>query len=122
MSDETLPQLADGANRPIKRKVSITNAADARAVYANNSSITLSIWDILIDFGIIQRANRERLDVENHVRIIMSPPQAKVLSVLLARQVARYEQEYGPIASPVPIEEEADDPDTADEPAAAPTL
>jgi hypothetical protein len=109
MSDEVAAKEADSSSTPDSRAIVIRNAGDFRAIYSNNVQIKSSVWDVLMDFGLVLESNRRRLEIESHVRIMMSPQHAKVFSALLSRQIERYEKQFGPIPSagnPPPEDEE----------------
>jgi hypothetical protein len=68
-------------------------------VYTNNASLNITAFDVQLVFGEMTDANAEgQLTVERKVKITMSPQHAKVLTVLLARNISKYEDQFGPIS------------------------
>ena len=68
-----------------------------RGIYANNTSFRMSVWDIVLDFGMIESADEQSIVIRNAVRVIMSPQHARVLAKLLADNLAEYERNFGSI-------------------------
>lgn len=83
----------------------LTKAADFFSVYANDVQIMSTFWDMRLTVGqIVDLAPRDSeskaMKVEQLGELRISPQLAKRLSVILERQVANYEQNFGPIPSP----------------------
>lgn len=72
-------------------------------VYANRVEVSSSMYDVFIS---LFQSTPEKDDVGNIIgedkgvktNIIMSPQHAKVFVDIMTKQLAQYEQEYGPIA------------------------
>src|SRR5260370_1173134 len=75
-------------------------ALDAR--YANYFEVGHNAYEFFVDFG-QYRPNTESVHMQ--VRIVTGPVFAKLLSSLLSKAVAQFEQEHGPIQT---LEEELD--------------
>lgn len=65
-------------------------------IYANSVHFFLSIYDITMDFGSTDKANKHH----SLVKIKMSPQHAKVMSILLSKNIEKYESEIGEISIP----------------------
>jgi hypothetical protein len=61
----------------------------------------VSAFDISLVFGEIVGAEGEILNVEQRVRVTMSPQHAKALVMVLAQNLTNYEKTIGPIPLPV---------------------
>jgi hypothetical protein len=71
-------------------------------VYANVVDITVGPFDMVIDFGFKspEQTKRQSADYEVVARVAMSLAHAKAMLPLLARIIAKYEQQVGPITAP----------------------
>jgi len=69
-------------------------------VYANHAAITAGVWDFRFEFGEILGKEGRTLEIENHVRVTMSPQHAKAFLNVLAEYMAKYEEKFGPISLP----------------------
>lgn len=71
-------------------------------IYANVVSINLGPFDLIMDFGFQAPENRIEGDLgfERVARIAMSIGHAKSMLPLLAKVIAQYEQELGPVPAP----------------------
>lgn len=96
----------DNKNEPQKRErrrpAEVTNVEGSNipTYYANNIASVLTLWDARLEFGLIQSATREGMEVQPLARVMLSPPHMKAAAALLARLVREYERQYGPIALP----------------------
>ena len=91
--NEVLKELQD-------RPIVFRQADQFISYYANSAQFRISFFDIGIVFGQIVEASKERLLIENQIVITMSPQHAKVLLDHLKKNVAKYEETYGPISEP----------------------
>lgn len=75
---------------------------EARPVYANVVSMTSGPFDLVIDFGFKspERATKGSTEFEIVSRIAMSLSHAKSMLPILARIIADYESNVGPIPAP----------------------
>ena len=60
----------------------------------------MSPSDVVFMFGENQSVKDNILNVEQHVRIVMSPQHAKVFCQVLTDQISKYEQAFGNIQIP----------------------
>ncbi len=80
-----------------KKKISITLKPDvATGKYANISIIGHSRHEFIIDFGTML-PGMPSADI--HSRIIMAPEHSRHLLNLLAENIRKYEETFGPIAA-----------------------
>ena len=75
-------------------------AADYHSTYTNNAIFEMSAFDVNITFGEIIGSEDNRLIVEQHVKVIMSPLHAKLLFRALGSTLQQYEATFGPIRPP----------------------
>ncbi len=93
MSNET-------SNAPTNELPILNRATDYRSVYANNATFESSAFDIGITFGEILGIEGDRLIVEQHVKVIMSPLHAKLLFNVFRNTLKQYEATFGEIKPP----------------------
>jgi Protein of unknown function (DUF3467) len=83
---------------------SIGGATDApKSVYANVVQMTSGPFDLILDFGFRspeELARGQEGGYEVVARVAMSLSHAKSMLPLLARVIADYEKQFGPIPSP----------------------
>lgn len=79
------------------RKVEHVLSANAPVIYANNVEVRTSLFDTMIQLGLIEEATPETLVVKELGRVILSPPHMKALAEILSRNVTEYERTFGPI-------------------------
>lgn len=109
MADEVIDVRQDDNNPSAKRGFVFEHSEDFRTAYSNNVQVKLSIWDLVMDFGMVTDADEERVIVDNQIRVIMSPQHARSFSDVLVRQIARYEKLFGPIPRPASDGAEGDE-------------
>jgi hypothetical protein len=86
-----------------KSQQATEKSPDFMAIYANNVHMGISLFDFSLIFGEVTDAEKDgKVVVNQKVRVILSKEMAKVLSALLAQNVAAYEEEYGTIVVPQP--------------------
>jgi hypothetical protein len=79
---------------------------DHSFVYADNTQISLNLFDIKVMFGVSQGKNPDgRVRVLNHTTIAMSPQHAKSVMLLLQQTIERYENDF----MSLPLKEERAD-------------
>jgi len=88
---------AGGETQQSPRQVVLVEGSPLPTYYANNVNSTISVWDVRLEFGLIENSDREKLELRNLARVILSPPQAKALELLLGRQLKLYERRFGAI-------------------------
>jgi hypothetical protein len=81
-------------------KFEIKEANDFKTIYANHANVTMSTFDVSIDFGQFT-ANILKGDSEIPItlltRIVMSPQHGKALAKVLIDHINKYEKDYGTI-------------------------
>lgn len=72
---------------------------EPRVIYSNHVQVLVGPWDLIFRFGQVIFVNVDnKIQADELARVYMSPPHAKALVKLLARQVAVYEERFGAIA------------------------
>jgi len=97
MPDMPIQQIAQQVNK----------TSDFKSVYSNNVNLTITPFDFVFTFGENQGVQNNILIVDVHTKVTMSPQHAKVLSHVLAENVAKWEQTFGPIVTPAQAAEAA---------------
>lgn len=92
-------------NMPVPQQ--ITKTSDYKSLYSNNVNLTITPFDFVFSFGENQALKDNILIVDLHTKITMSPQHAKVFSQVLAENVAKWEQMFGPIMTPAQTPEAA---------------
>jgi flagellar protein FlaG len=82
-------------NRKIERK----GFEEAPTLYANSVDILISVYDFQLLLGQIEEATEERLTIRAVAKVAMSPQHAKALANVLAENVSKYEEMFGPLPS-----------------------
>jgi len=90
--------MLDTAQQQVPQQT--TKSENFRSLYSNNVSMTITPWDVVFAFGENQSVKDSILLVELHTRIVMSPQHAKIFSQVLATQISKYEETFGPISIP----------------------
>lgn len=78
-------------------EIKLTFSEDFRENYANSVQVRVNVWDFYLVFGTLQPTDEQRVEVKNFQAIYLSPQQAKALSMIMAQNVANYEQAFGEI-------------------------
>jgi len=73
--------------------------------YVNNVGLRMSIWDFVLDFGIILEADVDKLTFRDVATIVMSPQHAKAFAKVLTRHIKGYEDQFGRIPLPPDFDE-----------------
>lgn len=66
--------------------------------YINAITVSNTFFDFILDFKkemIYQEGEKQKKDIENIIKIRMSPQMAKALAQLLNINIESYEQDYG---------------------------
>jgi hypothetical protein len=93
--------------KPISSKLTVPQiqrqrSESFRSVYANNSFLELSAWDVKINFGEIEQSIDPNTII-NHTAITMPWAQAKILAYFLQVHVAAHEIDHGHLVIPVGV-------------------
>jgi hypothetical protein len=83
-----------------KIKQEFSRAPDFRSIYANWVQATFSPHDISMMVGESFQTGPQIVGVEHKARIIFSPLEGKLLSVILRKIVETYETQFGEIVVP----------------------
>ena len=73
---------------------------DFISLYANNVSVSISLWDVGMIFGEILGEEDGKAVIEETVKIVMSREMAKIMNLLLTANIADYEKKNGTIHIP----------------------
>lgn len=84
---------------PDRRKERI-NVENMTSYYSNSVEIGSSVWDFRLKCGEMVEATSEKIVIKDLCILYMSPSHAKAVSILLARQVKAYEDQFGEITVP----------------------
>jgi hypothetical protein len=98
-SKETIP-VESGKVTLNQANIVNTQASDFRSVYANNAAFTISAFDVSMYFGEITGMEDGKVNVEQKLRVTMSPQHAKLFAIVLAQNIQNYEQAIGKINLP----------------------
>ena len=78
-------------------RIQLEKTADYRENYANSVQIRVSLWDFLLQFGIVNQTAADHVAIQNFQGIYVSPQQAKALLNVLQQNVGQYESAFGEI-------------------------
>lgn len=85
-------------------------------VYANNVMIGFSSFDMGLTFGQIVGEQEGKTVIEELVRVLMPRELGKILAGLLIGNIEAYEQQFGEIKIPIPLQEGETPSDESGEP------
>ncbi len=80
---------------PQQPHLSVVQAPDYRETYANSVQVRVSVWDFQLVFGLASSDAPDKVTINNHQAIYLSPQQAKALWNVLGQNLAQYEQAFG---------------------------
>jgi hypothetical protein len=101
--DSSTAQPADGPIIRANVSREQTTAASYVSLYANDTQIQVSPWDVRLIFGEISQpatADRPTNVIKQTGEVRMSPQHAKVVAMILIAQLKQYEDTIGPIPIP----------------------
>jgi len=78
-------------------EIRISHTSDYREGYANSVQIRMSVWDFLLQFGLVTQSTPEAVQMTQFQGVYLSPQQAKALWNVLGQNVAHYESTFGEI-------------------------
>jgi hypothetical protein len=81
---------------------------EARVLYCNSVQVAQTTFDLRFWFGLLTRADQERIVTKVENVIYMSPQHAKVFAAVLNKHVEKYESLYGTIPLPADFTEAPD--------------
>ena len=71
--------------------IEYTNGPQYCAFYSNNIGFAVNVLDFVLMFGEILEATPEKALVERRARVTLNPIQAKVMALLLVKNIQTYE-------------------------------
>lgn len=83
------------------RMVKVVHSGEAPRYYTNNTEIGMTSYDISLKFATIDKADNETLHVRDQAIVTMSLHHAKAVARILTAYVAQFEQNHGPLYSPI---------------------
>jgi len=92
--------------KPKKRKtdgpsIEVRYPESFNILYANNTNLMMSNWDLMMDFGMLQPEmpgiDKGKISVLVHTRVIMSPQHAKKFLIKALDLIKSYEKDFGEI-------------------------
>lgn len=89
MSTPSVPEVNP---RPSIRNV---KSQDFKTVYSNNMAMLTGYFDVNFFMGEMIAVEGDNVVVEQKLKVIMNPAQAKIFCVLLWQQIRLYEEQYG---------------------------
>ena len=78
-------------------EIRITHPSDYREGYANSVQIRVSVWDFLLQFGVMTQTAPDLVQITQFQGVYLSPQQAKALWNVLGQNIAHYESAFGEI-------------------------
>ena len=87
--------------KTVTRNIEYTKSFDSLPrFYVNNTNATVTNFDLRLTFGQVTEISPEKIVVDPQTIIFMSPEHAKAVVALLAKQLAIFESNNGPIPQP----------------------
>src|SRR5271169_1622796 len=84
--------MSPSAQQP---QLSLAHTPDYRESYANSVQVRVSVWDFQLVFGLASSESPDKVTINNHGAVYLSPQQAKALWNVLGQNLAQYEQAFG---------------------------
>ena len=83
-------------------KMIFVKSPDYRTFYSNQVQFATTAFDFALIFGQIEEvtADGARATIEQHARIVMSPLQFKLFTIVCAQNIKNYESRFGKIQPP----------------------
>src|SRR5260370_36593404 len=85
-------------NPTVQTQINVTQAPDYRETYANSVQVRVSVWDFQLVFGLASSDSPDKVTINNHGAVYLSPQQAKALLNVLGQNLAQYEQAFGALS------------------------
>jgi hypothetical protein len=95
MTDQSQQSRAGAWEAAGEKRVEVAPAPPVQLFYANNVSFRMTVFDVLLDFGIIVGADQESIQLKPVAVVAMSPQHAKALAELLTTHIQTYERQFG---------------------------
>jgi hypothetical protein len=93
------PRKKKTAAKPAPKQ-EFKKSADFVTIYANWISVTFTPHDFSLTLGQTNQVNSELVEIEHRGRVLFSPLEGKLLSVILRKIVDSYETQYGKLVIP----------------------
>jgi hypothetical protein len=84
----------------VAAQVETQQASDFKLIYANFVQSIFSPLDVALTFGEIMGAEGDKVYVLTKARVTMTPAEAKILQMIVAKTVGDYEEKFGEISVP----------------------
>lgn len=75
----------------------LPTSEDIPLIYTNSVQLKMSVFDMVLDLGVVASTDPERTVVKPVARVAMSPQHAKALAAVLDAHVKAYETAFGPL-------------------------
>lgn len=107
MSESTITAPAEDASGFRQRRVEVA-PGQPLIVYANNTKLRASLFDVMLDFGVVVNMDDESIAIQDAVTVMMSPQHAKVFLRILDKHIRDYEAKFGRLPeAPQPEEDKS---------------
>jgi len=83
---------------PAERRPDLVRPEDFKSLYANNLQFAVTVFDLKMLFGEVDRYPDGTPYIRQHTAVTMAWQEAKIAAILLAVNVAAQEESNGPIA------------------------
>ncbi|MEO8053411.1 MAG: DUF3467 domain-containing protein [Acidobacteriota bacterium] len=101
MPEQDKPQMGTVEPEEVQMvEFSIKIEASDTYVYSNVAGISISPWDLRINFADVNVVNKKDEAFKAVMGIVMPPEHAAGLTLLLMRQLRNYEEQFGAIRHP----------------------
>lgn len=97
VTDRTEQPKADEASKGRTPIVFLPAPDPLPTFYVNNVQIRATLFEAMLDLGVIEEVSEERANVRPQARLMLSLPLAKRLADVLGQLVRDYENGHGPI-------------------------
>ncbi len=112
MAEETTGGIDPYASpeEPRRPKITKITPEGLPTFYANNVAFRTLFWDFTLDFGQVVEASDEGLVIRDVATVVLAPQHARVFAEVLLRNIAQYEEQFGPIPRPPEADTGAGEP------------
>lgn len=73
---------------------------DKKILYSNSVEIHSGFYDFVLDFSTKTPVSQGKTEVQNDIKILMSPQFAKTFLLILQKHMKKYEESFGTINLP----------------------
>jgi hypothetical protein len=103
-TDELNKEIAANSGEMVTAKIerNVEVSPSAITIYANDTQLQTSPWDVRFQFGLVQGLDvgKKVITIQHLADIRMSPQHAKRVLEILGQQIATYEKNFGAIPQP----------------------